>query len=118
MRRLKRKGKIVSSTAATGLLLNCFTGDQYLSIILCGNIYRNLYRRRSLDTRLLSRTIEDSTSVTSVLIPWNSCGLTQSAVLGVATLAYFPFCIFNIASPLVTLLMGFVSVGSLKRQVA
>ena len=116
--RLRRKGRIVSSTAATGLMLNCFTGDQYLSIILCGNLYRNLYRRRSLEPRLLSRTIEDSTSVTSVLIPWNSCGLTQSAVLGVATLVYFPFCIFNIVSPLVTVLTGFVSARSLKRQTA
>ena len=104
--RLSKNGKIISSTAATGLLLNSFTGDQYLSIILCGNLYRNLYRRRFLEPRLLSRTIEDSTSVTSVLIPWNSCGLTQSAVLGVATLTYLPFCIFNLASPIMTLLFG------------
>lgn len=104
--RLRKNGKIISSTAATGLLLNSFTGDQYLSIILCGNVYRNLYRRRFLEPRLLSRTIEDSTSVTSVLIPWNSCGLTQSAVLGVSTLVYMPFCIFNLASPVMTLIFG------------
>ncbi|MCM1021538.1 MAG: sodium:proton antiporter [Muribaculum sp.] len=105
-RRLRKNGKIISSTALTGLMLNSFTGDQYLSIILCGNLYRNLYRRRFLEPRLLSRTIEDSTSVTSVLIPWNSCGLTQSTVLGVTTLAYLPFCIFNIVSPLMTLIVG------------
>lgn len=104
--RLSKNGEIISSTAATGLLLNSFTGDQYLSIILCGHLYRNLYRRRFLEPKLLSRTIEDSTSVTSVLIPWNSCGLTQSAVLGVATLSYLPFCIFNLASPFMTLLFG------------
>lgn len=96
------------STVGTGLMLNACTGDQYLSIILNGNLYRNLYRRNGLEPRLLSRSIEDSTSVTSVLIPWNSCGLTQSAVLGVATLHYLPYCIFNIASPLFTLVFAWI----------
>lgn len=104
--RLSKTRNIVISTVVTGLMLNSCTGDQYLSIILNGNLYRNLYRRRGLDPRLLSRSIEDSTSVTSVLIPWNSCGLTQSAVLGVATLTYLPCCIFNIASPLITILVA------------
>lgn len=104
--RLSKTRNIVISTVVTGLMLNSCTGDQYLSIILNGNLYRNLYRRRGLDPRLLSRSIEDSTSVTSVLIPWNSCGLTQSAVLGVTTLTYLPFCIFNIASPLITILVA------------
>lgn len=106
--RLSKTRNIVISTVVTGLMLNSCTGDQYLSIILNGNLYRNLYRRRGLDPRLLSRSIEDSTSVTSVLIPWNSCGLTQSAVLGVATLTYLPCCIFNIASPLITILVASV----------
>ncbi|MCM1504313.1 MAG: sodium:proton antiporter [Muribaculum sp.] len=104
--RLSKTRNIVISTVLTGLMLNSCTGDQYLSIILNGNLYRNLYRRRGLEPRLLSRSIEDSTSVTSVLIPWNSCGLTQSAVLGVATLTYLPCCIFNIASPLVTIFIA------------
>lgn len=104
--RLSKTRNIVISTVATGLMLNSCTGDQYLSIILNGNLYRNLYRRRGLEPRLLSRSIEDSTSVTSVLIPWNSCGLTQSAVLGVATLTYLPYCIFNIASPLITIIVA------------
>lgn len=56
--------------------------------------------------QLLSRTLEDSISVTSVLIPWNSCGVTQSTVLGVATLVYFPFCLFNILSPVMTMVMA------------
>lgn len=98
----------VTTTVATGLMLNGCTGDQYLSIILNGNLYRNLYRRNGLESRLLSRSIEDSTSVTSVLIPWNSCGLTQSAVLGVATLTYLPYCIFNIASPLVSIATAWI----------
>ncbi len=119
--RLSKTRNIVISTVLTGLMLNSCTGDQYLSIILNGNLYRNLYRRRGLEPRLLSRSIEDSTSVTSVLIPWNSCGLTQSAVLGVATLTYLPCCIFNIASPLITIFVasiGFRVRASLRTSVA
>ena len=93
----------VSTTVGSGLFLNCCTGDQYLSILLGGNLFRNLYKKNGLEPRLLSRSLEDSISVTSVLIPWNSCGVTQSTVLGVATLTYLPYCIFNIASPLLSL---------------
>lgn len=97
---------LVSTTAASGIFLNACTGDQYLSIIIGGNVYKNCYKRVGVKPQLLGRTIEDSVSVTSVLIPWNSCGLTQSAVLGVATLTYMPFCIFNIMSPVMTLVMA------------
>lgn len=93
----------VGATVGSGLFLNACTGDQYLSLILGGNLFRNLYIKNGLEPRLLSRALEDSISVTSVLIPWNSCGVTQSTVLGVATLSYLPFCIFNIASPLLSL---------------
>lgn len=106
-KRLRERFTLVGSTVASGLFLNCTTADQYLSIIIGGNMYRNSYRRLGLEARLLSRTLEDSVSVTSVLIPWNSCGLTQSAVLGVSTLVYFPFCIFNYLSPLMSLLMAY-----------
>lgn len=109
VKRVTRPSASVSSTVATGLMLNACTGDQYLSIILNGNLYRNLYKRNGLESRLLSRSIEDSTSVTSVLIPWNSCGLTQSAVLGVATLTYLPYCVFNIVSPLISI--AFAAIG-------
>lgn len=85
--------------------MNCLTGDQYLSLIITGNMYRSLYRSFGLEKRLLSRSMEDSISVTSVLIPWNSCGLAQSAVLGVATLAYAPFCFFNYLTPLFSILI-------------
>lgn len=112
-RRLRRRSSCVSSTVATGIILNGLTGDQYLSIIINGNLYRNLYRRNSLPPRLLSRTVEDSTSVTSVLIPWNSCALTQSAVLGVSTFAYLPYCLFNILSPLMSLAVAW-GVGHLR----
>ncbi len=104
--RIKRRLPMVGSTVASGLFLNSCTADQYLSIIIGGNMYRNAYRRVGLEPRLLSRTLEDSVSVTSVLIPWNSCGVTQSAVLGVATVTYLPFCVFNYLSPLMSLLMA------------
>lgn len=105
--RLRGRFAIVGSTVSGGLCLNCCTADQYLSIIIGGNMFRNVYRRFGLEPRLLSRTLEDSVSVTSVLIPWNSCGVTQSTVLGVATIVYLPFCIFNYLSPLMSLVMAF-----------
>ncbi len=104
--RLSKRTSIVGATVASGLFMNSCTADQYLSLIITGNMYRNVYRKFRLEPRLLSRTIEDSVSVTSVLIPWNSCGVTQSTVLGVSTLVYFPFCIFNILSPCMSMLMA------------
>lgn len=106
-RSLRRRFSIVAATVGSGLFLNACTADQYLSIIIGGNMYRDAYRRSGMEARLLSRTLEDSVSVTSVLIPWNSCGVTQSAVLGVNTLAYLPYCVFNYLSPLMSLLMAF-----------
>ncbi len=105
---LRKRTSIVSATVGSGLAMNCLTADQYLSLIITGNMYRTLYRRFGLEARLLSRSMEDSVSVTSVLIPWNSCGLTQSTVLGVSTLAYFPCCIFNILSPVMTLVIAYI----------
>ena len=104
--RLSRARSLVGVTVGSGLFLNSCTGDQYLSIIIGGNIYKNTYRCCGMKPQLLSRTLEDSISVTSVLIPWNSCGVTQSTVLGVATLVYFPFCLFNILSPVMTMVMA------------
>lgn len=105
-RRLDGPRSIVSATVASGLFLNSCTADQYLSIIIGGNLYRKIYNRNRLESRLLSRSLEDSVSVTSVLIPWNSCGVTHSAVLGVSTLVYLPYCLFNILSPLMSLAMA------------
>lgn len=105
-RRMRRRGSVVGAVAASGLCANSCTADQYLSLIITGNMYRGVFRRLRLEERLLSRTIEDSVSVTSVLIPWNSCGVTQSAVLGVGTLTYLPYCLFNYLSPLMSLVMA------------
>ena len=105
-RRLHSIGSIVGATVGGGLFFNACTVDQYLSLILGGNVYKNIYKRNGLNPRLLSRSLEDSISVTSVLIPWNSCGVTQSTVLGVATIVYLPYCLFNWLSPLMTLLVA------------
>lgn len=105
---LRKRTSIVGATVGSGLTMNCLTADQYLSLIITGNMYRSLYRRFGLESRLLSRAMEDSVSVTSVLIPWNSCGVTQSTVLGVSTLAYFPFCIFNILSPVMSVVVAWI----------
>ena len=104
--RLQKRTSIVGATVCSGLFMNSTTADQYLSLIITGNMYRNVYPHFGLEPRLLSRTIEDSVSVTSVLIPWNSCGITQSTVLGVSTMVYFPYCIFNILSPCMSLLLA------------
>ncbi|AHF11927.1 sodium:proton antiporter [Barnesiella viscericola DSM 18177] len=97
----------VCSTVASGFFFNACTADQYLSIILTGNLFKELYHNRGLESRLLSRTVEDSVTVTSVLIPWNSCGMTQATVLGVGTLTYLPYCFFNLLSPLMSILVVF-----------
>ncbi len=104
--RLTKRTSIVGATVASGLAMNCATADQYLSLIITGNMYRALYRRNGLEARLLGRSMEDSISVTSVLIPWNSCGVTQATVLGVSTLAYFPCCIFNLLTPLMSIIVA------------
>ncbi|MDR3193979.1 MAG: sodium:proton antiporter, partial [Tannerella sp.] len=84
LRYMKRTASVVAGTAFSGLFLNICTADQYLSIILTGNMFKNVYKQKGYESRLLSRTIEDSTTVTSPLIPWNTCGMTQSAVLGIS----------------------------------
>ena len=111
----RRTVSVVGSTVCSGIFFNLTTGDQYISIILTGNLFRNLYDGRGLERRLLSRSVEDSATVTSVLIPWNSCGMTQSTVLGVATLTYLPCCIFNIVSPLMSIFMATIGYKIFKR---
>ncbi len=103
-----RTASIVASTLATGVVANLVTADQYIAIIITGNAFRELYEKRGLEGRLLSRSVEDTATVTSVLVPWNSCGMTQSTVLGVATITYLPYCLFNLISPLMSLITAIV----------
>jgi NhaC family Na+:H+ antiporter len=97
---------MVASTVGTGICANMITGDQYLSILLTSSLYQKLYKDRGYESKLLSRSVEDSATVVSVLIPWNSCGMTQATVLKVSTLHYLPYCFFNLISPLMSILIA------------
>ncbi|MBR3285609.1 MAG: sodium:proton antiporter [Bacteroidales bacterium] len=105
-RHIKGRTSLVASTVATGIFSNLVAGDQYLSIILTTSLYKKLFEDKGYESRLLSRSAEDSATVTSVLIPWNSCGMTQSTVLKVPTLEYLPYCFFNLISPLMSILIA------------
>lgn len=106
----KSTGSLIASTAFTSIFFNFTASDQYLAIVVPGRMYAETYRKRGLKPENLSRTLEDSGTVTSVLIPWNTCGATQASVLGVATLAYAPYCFFCILSPLMTISFGFLGI--------
>ena len=97
---------LVGATAFTGALMNVASGDQYISILITSDMFRDAYREKGLESRLLSRTIEDSSTVTSVLVPWNTCAMAQSTSLGIATVAYLPFCFFNLISPFMSVIMA------------
>ena len=103
-------GSLIATTACTCIFFNITTSDQYMSIIVPGRMFADTYTEKGLAPENLSRTLEDSGTVTSVLIPWNSCGAAQSAVLGVATLAYLPFCFFNLISPLMSIAYGYFGI--------
>lgn len=102
-------GSLVASTTATCIFFNFTASDQYMAIAVPGRMYADTFRKRGLKPELLSRTLEDSGTVTSVLIPWNTCGATQANVLGVATMAYAPYCFFCIISPLMTVLQAYLN---------
>ncbi len=103
-------GSLIASTVFTCGFFNVTASDQYMAIVVPGRMYADTYRERGLKPENLSRTLEDSGTVTSVLVPWNTCGATQASVLGVATLAYAPFAFFNIISPFMTLLYGYLGI--------
>jgi NhaC family Na+:H+ antiporter len=106
IRFIRNRISLVSSTVGTGIFLNITTGDQFISIVLNADIYKEVYKQEGYESRLLSRTTEDAATVTSVLIPWNTCGMTQSTVLGVPTLTYLPYCFFNLLSPLMSIFIA------------
>jgi NhaC family Na+:H+ antiporter len=97
---------LVAATTGTCIMFNVLAGDQYLAIVVPGKMFAKAYRDQDLAPENLSRTLEDSGTVTSVLVPWNTCGVAQAGILGVATLAYAPYCIFNIVSPFMTILFA------------
>lgn len=104
--RAKTTGLLFATTVATGLGLNIIAGDQYIALVLPVRLFRLEFQKRGLKPQNLSRVAADAGTVTSPLIPWNSCGAYMSATLGVATFLYLPFAIFNIASPILSLIYG------------
>ena len=107
IRKAKSTGALITAVICTSIGTNAVTGDQYISIVLPGRMFRAEFRRRRLKARNLSRTIEDAGTLTSPLIPWNTCGAYMAATLGVATLAYLPYAFLNLVNPLVAILLGF-----------
>lgn len=116
VRFMRKTVSVVASTACSGIFLNLATADQYISIILTGNMFRNIYEEKGYESRLLSRTTEDSVTVTSVLIPWNTCGMTQATILSVPTLVYLPYCFFNIISPLMSITIAAIGYKIVRRK--
>lgn len=107
-------GSLIATTSGTCLFVNTTASDQYLAIVVPGQMFRETYEKRGLAPQNLSRTLEDSGTVTSVLIPWNTCGAAQSTVLGVSTFIYAPYCFFNWISPLMTIAVGYLGIGIAK----
>lgn len=101
---------LIAATTGTCVFFNITASDQYLAIVVPGRMFAKTYKDKGLKPENLSRTLEDSGTVTSVLVPWNTCGATQSSVLGVATMTYAPFCFFNIISPLMTMLFAYLNI--------
>lgn len=98
----KSTGSLIGSVLATCIGMNVITADQYISIVLPGRMYKAEFKRRGLDAKNLSRALEDSATITSPLIPWNTCGAYMAGTLGVATGAYWIYCYFNLLTPLVS----------------
>lgn len=105
----KSTGSLVASTAATCIFFNWTASDQYMAIAVPGRMFSDTYKKRGLKPEVLSRTLEDSGTVTSVLIPWNTCGATQANVLGVATAVYAPYTFFCIISPIMTVFQAYIN---------
>lgn len=102
--------KIVAATGVTAIGINVIAADQYLAIVLTGNVYKTEYEERGIAPQTLSREIEDTATVTSPLIPWNSCGAYVAGTLGIETVAYFPFAFFNWINPLISFLYALLGI--------
>jgi NhaC family Na+:H+ antiporter len=107
LKRARSTGSLVLTVVLSCIGINVVAADQYIAIVLPGKMYRAEFKKRGLDARNLSRVIEDSGTLTSPLVPWNTCGAYMAATLGVATLAYLPFAFFNLVNPLISIVYGF-----------
>lgn len=107
---VKSRKSLVLTTSSTCIFLNLTASDQYLSIVVPGRMFADSYKEYNLHPKNLSRTLEDTATVTSVLVPWNTCGAAQASVLGVATITYLPYCFFNLISPIMTLIFSYANI--------
>ena len=108
---VRRAGGLISATVAASFVANLLTGSQYLSIIIPGRMFKSKYEESGLAPRMLSRSLEDSGTLTSVLIPWNVCGGYAAAVLGVPTLAYAPYAMLNWMTPIIAIIITYLGIG-------
>jgi Na+:H+ antiporter, NhaC family len=106
--RARTRGRLILAVNTSGIGLNAIAGDQYVADVLPSRMFRGEFERRGLAPEALSRAVEDSGTVTSVLVPWNTCGAYISGVLGVPTASYLPYCYFNLLSPVLDVLFGFI----------
>ncbi len=121
MRHVKTVFGLIGSVLASAFVANVFLSEQYLSIIVPGRMFRKAFDEREFNGKklapvMLSRSLEDSGTMTSVLVPWNTCGVYVSSVLGVATLDYLPYCFMNWLNPLVALVMTYFGLAIIWRQ--
>lgn len=107
---VKTDASLITSTAFSCIFFNITASDQYISIVVPGEMYHDAFQDRGLKPEVLSRTLEDAGTVTSVLVPWNTGGATQSRVLGVPTLHYLPYCFFDLISPLMTVFFAYMNI--------
>ncbi len=113
---IKSAAGLVSSTVATTIFFNITLSDQYMAILLPGKMFSETYDKLGYEPRLLSRTLQDSATVTSVLVPWNTCAVAQATVLNVATLAYLPYCFFNLITPIITIIVAAIGYKIIKTK--
>lgn len=106
---VRSTGSLIASTIATCIFFNLTASDQYISIVVPGRMYSKTYRDKALKPEVLSRTLEDAGTLTSVLVPWNTCGATQAKVLGVSTIDYLPYCFFNLINPVVSIVIAYLN---------
>lgn len=109
-KRVSSEGGLVSATVGTAVMFNVTAGDQYMSIVIPGKMYKKSFDKAGLKGEVLSRTLEDSATATSVLVPWNTCGATQASILGVATTAYAPYAFFCYISPLMSMFFAWFNI--------
>jgi NhaC family Na+:H+ antiporter len=117
IRMIKGRTSMVTATVVSGAFFNTVLADQYLAIILTGGMYMPIYANKGYENRLLSRTTEDAVTVTSPLIPWSTCGMTQATMLNVPTVTYMPYSFFNILCPVFTIIVTAIGFG-IKRRCA